>query len=369
MVKHAMVNMKNNNTSNPQTARLWSRRVTDIAADLERSGDTAKKERFEKLITAVAAEFDGGDVQTPVTFLKRQTAIIQSEKALDEFKAPDPNRDTIMEEAKQKDVQKLEKNIRDICESSLPLLQEICSILPSKKDIRESGVNEDILAGNEAFSQLQVAMAQVNDKLSNLQEMGFMDQKLMVAILHLEDPDGDTLHRHCGLDETIGDLIVKAFVNANGDGETEGSDDEDEDDGDSDLIPDVWVKKWDPGHNSVTKTGQWWEWQNESTKIRDIFPTTPGAKGSVEVVARKGDYVVALIEDNGVEKGKVLELPNSIKRKKCINDHMKQLFANQQVARVLELKDGTDASQKMFNKLTYKSKTNPLYIELKAIEG
>jgi len=42
MVKHAMVNIRKNNTSNPQTGRLWSRRVTEIAADLERSGDTEK---------------------------------------------------------------------------------------------------------------------------------------------------------------------------------------------------------------------------------------------------------------------------------------------------------------------------------------
>jgi hypothetical protein len=42
MVKHAMANMKNNNISNPQAGRLWTRRVTDIAADLERSEDTAK---------------------------------------------------------------------------------------------------------------------------------------------------------------------------------------------------------------------------------------------------------------------------------------------------------------------------------------
>ena len=42
MVKHAMGNIKKNNTANTQTGRLWSRRVTEIAADLERSGDTAK---------------------------------------------------------------------------------------------------------------------------------------------------------------------------------------------------------------------------------------------------------------------------------------------------------------------------------------
>jgi hypothetical protein len=41
-VKFATWNIKKNNTSNPQTKRVWSRRVTEVAADLERSGDTAK---------------------------------------------------------------------------------------------------------------------------------------------------------------------------------------------------------------------------------------------------------------------------------------------------------------------------------------
>jgi hypothetical protein len=42
IVKLAMGNINKNNTSNTQTERVWSRRVTEIAADLERSGDTAK---------------------------------------------------------------------------------------------------------------------------------------------------------------------------------------------------------------------------------------------------------------------------------------------------------------------------------------
>jgi hypothetical protein len=41
-VKKAMRIIKVNNTSNPQTGRLWCRRVQEIAADLEQLGDTAK---------------------------------------------------------------------------------------------------------------------------------------------------------------------------------------------------------------------------------------------------------------------------------------------------------------------------------------
>jgi hypothetical protein len=86
-------------------------------------------------------------------------------------------------------------------------------------------------------------------------------------------------------------------------------DEEDEDD----ILPDVWVKRCDPKHNTVTKTGQWWEHQDESLKIRDVFKTAGGdpeelsqKKWCVEIVAKKGDYVIALVNEEGKELGKVL---------------------------------------------------------------
>jgi hypothetical protein len=90
----------------------------------------------------------------------------------------------------------------------------------------------------------------------------------------------------------------------------EGNDDET----DADAIPDVWVRKFDAEHNSVTDTGIWWEHQSENAKLRDVFSNSENGRESeqhqwdveVEVVEKKGDYVVALVNDNGVELGKVV---------------------------------------------------------------
>jgi len=71
-----------------------------------------------------------------------------------------------MKEAVKKDMQKLDKNLHDICESSLPILRELYNILPSKKELKAGGISSDLLEGNEAFSKLQVAMAEVSDKIN-----------------------------------------------------------------------------------------------------------------------------------------------------------------------------------------------------------
>jgi mRNA-degrading endonuclease RelE of RelBE toxin-antitoxin system len=71
-----------------------------------------------------------------------------------------------MKEAVEKDIQKLDKNLRDICESSLPLLRTLCDILPSKKALKAAGMSDNLLDGHESFSKLQVAMAEVNDKIA-----------------------------------------------------------------------------------------------------------------------------------------------------------------------------------------------------------
>ena len=51
----------------------------------------------------------------------------------------------------------------------------------------------------------------------------------------------------------------------------------------------------------------------------------------------------------------------------CAHDHLKKVFANHEVARVLDLQSGKDVSTTQFNKIHYRPKTNPLYIELKAV--
>jgi hypothetical protein len=164
-----------------------------------------------------------------------------------------------------------------------------------------------------------------------------VDTTVMVAILKLEDPDADPHHLRkllnspvilpllnnhtaCGVEMTFGELLQKAYMAPD-----EGGDEEEADE--DDLIPDVWIRKWDPGHNAVTKTGQWWEHQNETLKIGDVFKAAEAGsadmsqkKWCVEIVAKKGDYVVALVNDNGQESGKALGAYSVLSLKTVLTD-------------------------------------------------
>jgi hypothetical protein len=71
-----------------------------------------------------------------------------------------------MSDAAEKDIRKLDLNLRDLCESSLPLIKELCDMLPNRKTLKAAGVSDEILAENELLSRLQIAMAQFNLKLS-----------------------------------------------------------------------------------------------------------------------------------------------------------------------------------------------------------
>lgn len=71
-----------------------------------------------------------------------------------------------MKDAAEKDIRKLDLNLRDLCESSLPLIKELCDVLPNRKTLKAAGVSDDVLAENELLSKLQLVMAQFNLKIS-----------------------------------------------------------------------------------------------------------------------------------------------------------------------------------------------------------
>ena len=81
------------------------------------------------------------------------------------IQAPPPCRDVVMRQAMEKDLKKLDRNLQDMCETSLPLIQEICDVLPNKKSLRKDGVPEEVLHGTVVFSKLQRAMANLNQKI------------------------------------------------------------------------------------------------------------------------------------------------------------------------------------------------------------
>ena len=110
----------------------------------------------------------------------------------------------------------------------------------------------------------------------------------------------------CSVEMTFGELRQKA-------GAFHGMGGEDDESHEAKVLPDIWIKKWDPGRNSVTTTGQWWEHQDDSLRISNVLQAAPGGPAdisqnelSVWIVSKTGDYVIALVNDNGREFAKVV---------------------------------------------------------------
>lgn len=162
------------------------------------------------------------------------------------------------------------------------------------------------------------------------------------------------------------------------------------DDDDNDVPPvDVWIKKRDPVHNCVTQSCHWWEYQTPDIRVRDAFPgEKDGCK--VDVVAKNGEYVVALIEDNGREKCKAvgtslntLKLKTPLgcsisaltrrtemtKNKQVAHEHIRRVFKDRQVLKILKLADGSDISNLIFHRNYIKPHTNPIYIQLDVVHS
>ncbi|KIM20449.1 hypothetical protein M408DRAFT_135681 [Serendipita vermifera MAFF 305830] len=197
MVKSLIRDITEKNSTNVQAGNLWADRMTDIAHDLEQTPDPTKVKEMVDIASKVAVEFSNDDIRSQtgaITFLKRQQSIMQAEARLDQLKVPSADRDRIMQVAMQRDLKRLGKNLRDICEISLPLIREICDILPNKKSLRTDGVSEEILGGSAILPELQRLTATFNQKLLDLQELGYIDPSIMIAIIQLEDPDAEPLH-------------------------------------------------------------------------------------------------------------------------------------------------------------------------------
>lgn len=77
----------------------------------------------------------------------------------------------------------------------------------------------------------------------------------------------------------------------------------DEDDSDEGYLPDFYLRKQDPKHNCVTTSGQWWEVQDGETLVNSRKSTGKGETQKVELVVRNKDYVIALLNDEGNERG------------------------------------------------------------------
>jgi hypothetical protein len=74
-------------------------------------------------------------------------------------------------------------------------------------------------------------------------------------------------------------------------------------------IPDFWVEHQGSKNNHITKTGRFWEIGEDTMKIGEAFKNAciqHSRTPRIDMVENEKDYVVALLEDSGVESGKVV---------------------------------------------------------------
>ncbi|KIM31911.1 hypothetical protein M408DRAFT_327305 [Serendipita vermifera MAFF 305830] len=358
MVKGAFSSIKNKNTTNTRLTLKWKRRVISIAEDIERSQDPTKEERLENILATVVDEFatdssidDVVSRFNPQTFERRKEALLEADKLLDEIKPPESGRRNLMEEAAAKDYEAMKEDIEALCEETVLNLQRLCNILPTRQRMRDQVPEWDKAntSKSQSLLELQAMMAKLHDRLASMQENGLLDSNLLVMVFHLEEPDEkEPIPLVIPLDYTFCDLAEDLLK--------------------SDpalLLPDFWVKRKDETYNQITASNISWEYQPPFNRVCEV-PVVDERNDSraVDIVVGKDNYVVALVNKNGIEMGKVVELPRATR---CASSHMASIFADYKISRILDLREGTDVGAKAFNKNYFKANTNSLYIELEPI--
>jgi hypothetical protein len=172
------------------------------------------------------------------------------------------------------------------------------------------------------------------------------------------------------------------------------------------TLPDFWCKRSDSSKNQATDSGVWWECQTADRRIADVIMeekrtgTRPGKprrlvkteskeqKFEIRSVLENGEYLVALVEQDGRERGMPVGLfftfarasmtalrhphgigiPRSERQPTSIH-FQEKVFPNNKVGTILLLENGADASPMIFDNRRFHHKTNPLYVELVAGYG
>jgi hypothetical protein len=75
-------------------------------------------------------------------------------------------------------------------------------------------------------------------------------------------------------------------------------------------IPDFWVEHQGSESNRITETGRFWEIGEDNMMISDAFKNAGIQQHipipRIDLVENEEDYIVALLDDDGVESGKVV---------------------------------------------------------------
>jgi hypothetical protein len=173
------------------------------------------------------------------------------------------------------------------------------------------------------------------------------------------------------------------------------------------TLPDFWCKRNDSSKNRATDSGVWWECQTADRRIAEVImeekrTAAPGSgkprrpvknetkepKFEIRSVLENGEYLVALVGQDGRERGMPvgqfftfarssmmalrhshgIGIPRSERQPTSIH-FQEKVFPNNKVGTILLLKNGADASPIIFDNRRFHHKTNPLYVELVAGHG
>ncbi|KAG8795827.1 hypothetical protein FRC17_008076 [Serendipita sp. 399] len=285
-----------------------------------------------------------------------------ADEKLNSIKPPAPERKETIEAAAMHDYESLEKETKGLLEISVDNLQSLLELLPTSTDV-DSQTLANLRQEQPKIVNLQALILDVADKIKVLQKDGTIDKQFMIKVIRLDEPTQAAKHQPIHPDLTFGDLC------------------QDLDKPEENALPEIWLKKVDPKQNCVTKSGIWWEQQDPADSIRAVLEDRGMDREVVDfgIVWCNEDYVIVLIQDNGEETGRSFsayfiegidpEFANwraefSDGKPQRISERFKNEFQDRQVCKILRLKDGSDASNKMFDRSFLKAKTNPLYLEL-----
>ncbi|PVG03736.1 hypothetical protein CPB86DRAFT_694259 [Serendipita vermifera] len=366
----------NKNTTNARLLSQFSRRATSIAADAERSNDTAKKKRLEVIITNLDRDF--GDVPTgagivgisagmaPAVYERRKEMIMQADTELNALQAPAPDRSKQMEEAAKRDQKNYEKELKNLKEKvnqASAIIHSLNTILPTGSSLHQNPEIRQALSSvldETSFDNLRTNVATLHNRVAVSQcfcqysRHSLCDRHwrrkislVCIKICHSTKPFIISVP----LTYTFGEMREDWMSRY---GEQEEVD-----------IPDFWIPHQGSQNNHITKTGRFWEVGEDKVTIGDAFKAAGVHHNQphlIDVVENEKDYVVALLEDNGVESGRPVDLLT--KKRTCARDYICSMFCDKNVLQVLKLQDGEDVSEKGFDRRTFTPRTNSVYIKL-----
>ncbi|KAG8820871.1 hypothetical protein FRC19_008537 [Serendipita sp. 401] len=276
-----------NNTTNPRVGHEFTRRVADIASDLDGMDDKERAELLKTIVAEVSDNFQSPAQDSltqclePLLFAKRQEVLIRADEKLDQIKPPSPERKVTMQTASKHDFESLEMENKGSLEISADNFQSILQLLPVTTDA-DSRTLTRLREDQSSLVRLQTFIQGVYERVKVLQEGGILEKNFIIKIIRLDEPSQAAKHQHISPDRTSGELFYDL------DKPEEGS------------LSEIWLKKVTP---SATESDTQWEEQDIAHAIVDALRDRGIKEDIVKlgVVWRKDDYVAVLTQDNGVE--------------------------------------------------------------------